>query len=65
MSRHAAEGRLDRLREVMSEGVRTVGVFTVFAECDHDRRLAAPGPRARAQGAGRVGGRRGVGACAS
>ncbi len=31
MSRHAAAGRLDRLREVMSEGVRTVGVFTMFA----------------------------------
>lgn len=31
MSRHAAEGRLDRLRAVMSEGIRTVGVFTVFA----------------------------------
>lgn len=31
MSRHAASGRLDRLREVMSEGVRTVGVFTMFA----------------------------------
>ena len=31
MSRHAADGRLDRLREVMSEGVAHVGVFTVFA----------------------------------
>jgi len=31
MSRHAADGKLDRLREVMSEGVRTVGVFTMFA----------------------------------
>jgi len=31
MSRHAAEGKLGRLREVMSEGVRTVGVFTMFA----------------------------------
>ncbi len=31
MSRHAADGRLVRLREVMSEGVRMVGVFTMFA----------------------------------
>lgn len=31
MSRHAADGKLARLREVMSEGVRTVGVFTMFA----------------------------------
>lgn len=31
MSRYAADGNLARLREVMSEGVRTVGVFTMFA----------------------------------
>ncbi len=31
MSRHAAAGSLVRLREVMSEGVRNVGVFTMFA----------------------------------
>ncbi|NYI39937.1 murein biosynthesis integral membrane protein MurJ [Demequina lutea] len=31
MSRHVASGRLDRLREVTSEGVRTIGVFTMFA----------------------------------
>ena len=49
MSRHAAAGRLDRLREVMSEGVRTVGVFTVFAGAamivasPHLVRVLAPG----------------------
>ncbi|NTV40096.1 MAG: murein biosynthesis protein MurJ, partial [Demequinaceae bacterium] len=31
MARHAADGKLDRLREVTSEGVRMVGVFTMFA----------------------------------
>ncbi len=31
MSRHAASGDIGRLRTVMSEGVRTVGVFTVIA----------------------------------
>lgn len=31
MSRHAADGKLARVRDVMSEGVRTVGVFTMFA----------------------------------
>lgn len=31
MSRHAASGRLDRLRDVLSEGIRTTGVFTMFA----------------------------------
>jgi putative peptidoglycan lipid II flippase len=49
MSRHAAAGRLDRLREVMSEGVRTVGVFTMFAGATmvvaspHLVRVLAPG----------------------
>ena len=31
MSRHAAAGDLGRLKSVLSEGVRTVGVFTMFA----------------------------------
>lgn len=49
MSRHAAAGSLDRLREVMSEGVRTVGVFTMFAGATmvvaspHIVRVLAPG----------------------
>jgi len=49
MARHAADGRLDRLREVMSEGVRTVGVFTMFASATmviaspHLVRVLAPG----------------------
>jgi putative peptidoglycan lipid II flippase len=31
MSRHAAKGRLSALRDVLNEGARTLGVFTLFA----------------------------------
>jgi len=49
MSRHAVAGRLDHLRDVTSEGVRTVGVFTMFAGAGmfvaspHLVRVLAPG----------------------
>ncbi len=57
MSRHAAEGKLDRLREVMSEGVRAVGVFTMFAGATmvvaspHLVRVLAPGVSGESVGA--------------
>jgi len=57
MARHAADGKLNRLREVMSEGVRTVGVFTMFASTTmviaspHLVRVLAPGVTGASVGA--------------